>query len=61
MWNLNNCPRCGGDIYVDEGVGYAYEKCLQCGYERELVKVFRKHHPVATKRRANLKRSRLMR
>jgi predicted nucleic-acid-binding Zn-ribbon protein len=44
MWSLNSCPRCGGDTYIDEEIGLAYEKCLQCGYERELVKVSAKRH-----------------
>jgi DNA-directed RNA polymerase subunit M/transcription elongation factor TFIIS len=40
----NRCPRCGGNIFIDEdSIGY-YAHCLQCGYEqqiRELGKVQR--------------------
>ncbi len=39
MWNYKSCPRCRGDIFIDEDVDRCYEKCLQCGYERELVRV----------------------
>jgi predicted nucleic-acid-binding Zn-ribbon protein len=37
MWNFKKCPHCGGDTYIEEEIGNHYEKCLQCGYERELV------------------------
>ena len=36
MWNAKSCPRCRGDIFLDEDVGGRFEKCLQCGYEREI-------------------------
>ena len=39
MWNFKRCPRCRGDIYIDEDTDRCYEKCLQCGYERELERV----------------------
>jgi ribosomal protein S27AE len=39
MWKLNKCPRCGGDVFIDEDIDRCYEKCLQCGYERELERV----------------------
>jgi hypothetical protein len=39
MWNFKKCPRCRGDIFIDEDSERCYEKCLQCGYERELEKV----------------------
>jgi len=45
MWNFRKCPRCGGDIFIDEDVDQAYEVCLQCGFERALERV-----PVARKR-----------
>jgi DNA-directed RNA polymerase subunit M/transcription elongation factor TFIIS len=41
MWKFNKCPKCSGDIFIDQDIGTSYEKCLQCGYERELVKVSR--------------------
>jgi hypothetical protein len=45
MWSFKSCPRCRGDIFVDEDPDRCYEKCLQCGYERELerVKILRKN------------------
>jgi DNA-directed RNA polymerase subunit M/transcription elongation factor TFIIS len=39
MWNMKQCPRCHGDVYLDEDTDRCYEKCLQCGYERELQRV----------------------
>ncbi len=39
MWNFKSCPRCRGDIFIDEDPDKCYEKCLQCGWERELVRV----------------------
>ena len=38
MWNYKRCPRCSGDTYVEECFSQLYEKCLQCGYEREITK-----------------------
>jgi hypothetical protein len=37
MWKRKGCPRCQGDLFVDEEVGRSYIKCLQCGYEKELA------------------------
>jgi DNA-directed RNA polymerase subunit M/transcription elongation factor TFIIS len=39
MWSFKKCPRCRGDLYIDEDSGRCYETCLQCGYERELERV----------------------
>jgi hypothetical protein len=39
MWGFKKCPRCLGDIFIDDGIDRCYEKCLQCGYERELERV----------------------
>jgi hypothetical protein len=39
MWSFKKCPRCNGDTYIDEDSDRSYEKCLQCGYERELERV----------------------
>ena len=39
MWNIKGCPRCKGDLFIDEDPERCYEICLQCGYERELVRV----------------------
>jgi hypothetical protein len=39
MWDFKKCPRCRGDMFIDEDSARSYEKCLQCGYERELERV----------------------
>jgi DNA-directed RNA polymerase subunit M/transcription elongation factor TFIIS len=36
MWSLKKCPRCRGDLYIDENEDKWCKKCLQCGYEQEL-------------------------
>jgi len=36
MRNSKSCPRCRGNLFYDEDVGLRFEKCLQCGYEREV-------------------------
>jgi DNA-directed RNA polymerase subunit M/transcription elongation factor TFIIS len=41
MWNFKKCPKCQGDIFIDQDIDASYEKCLQCGYEREMVKASR--------------------
>lgn len=38
MWKFKNCPRCHGDILLDRDRAKWYETCLQCGYQRELLK-----------------------
>lgn len=35
-WKLKSCPRCGGDILIDQDHHGWYEACLQCGYSSEL-------------------------
>ena len=41
------CPKCGGNIYLDNDIEGWYEECLQCGYMTELVEV--KPHKEAVK------------
>jgi hypothetical protein len=36
MWIIKSCPRCKGDIFIDDDVAGCFEKYLQCGYEREM-------------------------
>ena len=37
MLKINSCPKCGGDVLVDEDEHGRYEECLQCGYLCDLV------------------------
>ncbi len=35
-WRLRSCPRCGGDLFVENDVDRRWlEQCLQCAYHRE--------------------------
>jgi len=31
LFHLKDCPKCGGDVVVDEDAYGAYERCVQCG------------------------------
>ncbi len=31
-----HCPKCGGNVYLDRDFYGWHEKCLQCGYTRDL-------------------------
>ncbi len=35
MMKLKACPRCRGDLIVDQFGNTLSESCLQCGYEHE--------------------------
>jgi hypothetical protein len=37
--NKARCPKCGGNVYLDNDHFGWYEECLQCGYTRNLQKV----------------------
>jgi hypothetical protein len=39
MWRFKSCPKCKGDILVDQDYNRWFELCLQCGYRRELQDV----------------------
>ena len=56
MWNFKKCPRCRGDIFIDEDAERCYEKCLQCGYERELerVSIARKNPETSSEKNTNI-------
>jgi ribosomal protein S27AE len=30
------CPKCGGNVYLENDMDGWYEECLQCGYMTEL-------------------------
>ena len=34
LWKLKKCPRCHGDLFLDNDLDGWYEQCLQCGYRR---------------------------
>jgi ribosomal protein S27AE len=36
-WKLKSCPRCSGDTFIEKDVDGWVERCLLCGYSRELV------------------------
>jgi hypothetical protein len=40
MMKLKGCPRCGGDLFIDENRDGRSEQCLQCGFEKEMKPVF---------------------
>jgi Zn ribbon nucleic-acid-binding protein len=39
-WHLKSCPRCRGDLFIDEMMKYrngiTEEVCLQCGHRQEI-------------------------
>ncbi len=41
MWRSKNCPKCGGDIFIEMDCidGEWYEYCLQCSYRHYLPAV----------------------
>lgn len=39
-WFLKECPKCGGDLYLDPLVSGDIVKCLQCGLEVKLSFVY---------------------
>ena len=56
--SLNSCPRCQGDMVLDNKDEYGwYEQCLQCGYLRDLdVIVQVERQTAAEKKVRHLKR-----
>ena len=39
MLYFKSCPKCHGDVHVDEDSYGAYAKCLQCGFSRDLPSI----------------------
>jgi uncharacterized protein YbaR (Trm112 family) len=37
---LKACPRCKGDLFLDEDHYGKYKSCIQCGYIKDLVTGF---------------------
>jgi DNA-directed RNA polymerase subunit M/transcription elongation factor TFIIS len=54
MWTFKSCPRCHGDVFVDEDIDKSYQKCLQCGYEREMNKIKATDHKAWHKEKAEV-------
>lgn len=36
LWKLKNCPRCGGDVFIDRDLDTWYAQCLQCSHRHEM-------------------------
>jgi len=32
MWRMKDCPKCGGDFFLDIDGSILIDHCLQCGY-----------------------------
>ena len=39
MWRFKGCPRCKGDMLVNQDHNDWYEWCLQCGYRHDLIDI----------------------
>ena len=39
MQTEKSCPKCNGDVFVEKDISGWYERCLQCGYDRDLKDV----------------------
>ncbi len=51
MWRLKGCPKCKGDIFLEKDIDGWYERCLQCGYNRDLETIVEvKEQPSVRKR-----------
>ncbi len=37
------CPKCHGNLYLDNDYNGWYEQCLQCGYQKDLAVVYQKN------------------
>jgi hypothetical protein len=37
MWRLKGCPKCHGDVFLEKDITGWYERCLQCGYNRDMI------------------------
>ncbi len=39
MLKFKSCPKCKGDVLLDQDYYGWYEQCLQCGYMRDLPSI----------------------
>jgi len=46
-WRLKDCPRCGGDTYIDRDIDGWYQQCLMCAYRLELKELNYQKQPQA--------------
>jgi Zn ribbon nucleic-acid-binding protein len=46
MFRLKACPRCKGDLIINQERHVRYEECLQCGYEREVQSLVKKYSAI---------------
>lgn len=46
MWKIKSCPRCTGDMFIEQAEFGWMEHCLQCGYQREIYLRNEKEEPV---------------
>jgi len=35
-WKFKSCPRCNGDLFLDQEIDGWYEHCILCGYVRDV-------------------------
>ena len=46
MFWLKACPRCHGDLYLEEDIFGSYVACLQCGRELNMAEQLRLDDPL---------------
>jgi len=51
MWKFKECPRCGGDIFLDRDLVSWYEQCLQCSYRHDLRSLVDFHEQLAQRKK----------
>ena len=37
MWQLKSCPKCHGDVFLEKDISGWYQRCLQCGYNKDMM------------------------
>lgn len=55
MYWLKSCPKCQGDLCLEQDHYGAFQTCLQCGYLKELID--RSGNPVAAVQHLSRKKS----
>lgn len=46
-WRFKDCPRCGGDTYIDRDIDGWFQQCLLCAYRLELEELNNRKKPLA--------------